>query len=43
MLWTYRALLAPVEVEAELSDMKAEEMAKEGFYMVKSILGHRYC
>ena len=33
-----------MEVEGELPDMNAEEMAKEGFYMVKSILRfrHRY-
>ena len=29
-------------VEAELPDMKAEEMANEGFYMVKIIHQHRY-
>ena len=29
---------SPMEVEGELPDMNAEEMAKEGFYMVKSIL-----
>ena len=33
---------SPMEVEGELPDMNAEEMAKEGFYMVKSILRHRY-
>ena len=32
----------PMEVEGELPDMDAEEMAKEGFYLVKSILRHRY-
>ena len=26
----------------ELPDMNAEEMAKEGFYLVKSVLRHRY-
>ena len=31
-----------MEVEGELPDMDAEEMAKEGFYLVKSILRHRY-
>ena len=31
-----------MEVEAELPDMNAEEMAKEGFYLVKSVLRHRY-
>ena len=29
---------SPMEVEGELPDMNAEEMAKEGFYLVKSIL-----
>ena len=33
---------SPMEVEGELPDMNAEDMAKEGFYMVKSILRHRY-
>ena len=32
-----------MEVEGELPDMSAEEMAKEGFYMVKYIIRHRYC
>ena len=27
---------------SELPDMNAEEMAKEGFYLVKSVLRHRY-
>ena len=27
---------------ASLPDMNAEEMAKEGFYLVKSVLRHRY-
>ena len=31
-----------MEVEGELPDMNAEEMAKEGFYLVKSVLRHRY-
>ena len=31
-----------MEVEGELPDMDAEEMAKEGFYFVKYILRHRY-
>ena len=31
-----------MEVESELPDMKAEEMAKEDFYLVKSVLRHRY-
>ena len=33
---------SPMEVEGELPDMNAEEMAKEGFYLVKSVLHHRY-
>ena len=31
-----------MEVEGELPDMNAEEMAKEGFYLVRSVLRHRY-
>ena len=31
-----------MEVEGELPDMNAEEMAKEGFYLVKSVIHHRY-
>ena len=31
-----------MEVEGELPDMNAEEMAKEGFYLVKSVRRHRY-
>ena len=31
-----------MEVEGDLPDMNAEEMAKEGFYLVKSVLRHRY-
>ena len=34
---------SPMEVEGELPDMNAKEMAKEGFYLVKSVLRHRYC
>ena len=34
---------SPMEVEGELPDMDAQEMAKEGFYLVKSVLRHRYC
>ena len=34
---------SPMEVEGELPDMNAEEMAKEGFYLVKSVLRNRYC
>ena len=33
---------SPMEVEGELPDMNAEEMAKEVFYLVKSIVRHRY-
>ena len=33
---------SPMEVEGELRDMNAEEMAKEGFYLVKSVTRHRY-
>ena len=33
---------SPMELEGNLPDMDAEEMAKEGFYLVKSILRHRY-
>ena len=33
---------SPMEVEGELPDMNAEEMAKEGFCLVKSVLPHRY-
>ena len=32
-----------MEGEGELPDMNAEEMAKEGFYIVKSVIQHRYC
>ena len=31
-----------MEVEGELPDMNAEEMAKEGFYLVKSVIRHHY-
>ena len=31
-----------MEVEGEHPDMKAEEMVKVGFYLVKSIIRHRY-
>ena len=33
---------SPMEVEGELPNMNAEEMAKEGFYLVKSVIRHRY-
>ena len=31
------------EVEETLPDRNNEEMAKEGFYLVKSVLRHCYC
>ena len=31
-----------MEVEGDLPDINAKEMAKEGFYLVKSVLRHRY-
>ena len=31
-----------MEVEGELPDMNAKEKAKEGFYLVKSVIRHRY-
>ena len=34
---------SPLEVEGDLPDMTAEEMAKEGFYLVNSVIRHRYC
>ena len=34
---------SPMEVEGELPDMNAEEIAQEGFYPVKSVIRHRYC
>ena len=33
---------SPMEVEGELPDMNAEEMAKEGFYLLKSVIRHPY-
>ena len=33
---------SPMEVEGELPDMNAEEMAQEGFCLVRSVLRHRY-
>ena len=33
---------SPMEVEGKLPDMNAEEMAKEGFYLVKLVIQHRY-
>ena len=32
-----------MEVEGELPDINSEEMAKEGFYLVKLVIRHRYC
>ena len=34
---------SPMEVEGDLPNMSAEEMAKEGFYLQKPVLRHRYC
>ena len=31
-----------MEVEGDIPDMNAEEMAKEGFYLVKSVILQRY-
>ena len=31
-----------MEVEGELPDMNAKQMAKENFYLVKLVIGHRY-
>ena len=33
---------SPTEVEGELPDMNAEEMAKEGFFLVKLVIRHRH-
>ena len=33
---------SPMEVEGELPELNAEEMAKEGFYLVKSVIRNRY-
>ena len=33
---------SPMEVEGELRDMNVKEIAKESFYMVKSVLRHRF-
>ena len=32
-----------MDLEGELPDMHSEEMAKEGFYPVKSVIRHHYC
>ena len=37
-----QAAASPMEVEGDLPNMNAEKMAKEGFYLVKSVLRHRY-
>ena len=34
---------SPNEVEETLPDRNAEEMAKEGFYLVTRLLRHCYC
>ena len=34
--------VSQMEVEGELPNMNVEEMAKEGFYLVKSLIQHRY-
>ena len=34
--------VSPMEVEGELPDMNAGEKAKEGLYLVKSVIQHRY-
>ena len=33
---------SPMEIEGELPDMNAQDMAKEGFYLVKLVIRHRY-
>ena len=37
-----RGAASPMEVEGELRDMNAEEMAKEGFYVVTSVTRNCY-
>ena len=32
----------PMEVEGELPNTNAEEMAKEGFYLLKSVIRYHY-
>ena len=32
-----------MEAQGELPDMNVQEIAKEGFYRVKSVIRHRYC
>ena len=34
--------VSPMEVAGELPDMNAQEIPKEGFYLVKSVIRHRY-
>ena len=34
---------SPIETEGSFRDMNAQEMAKDGFYLVKSVIRHRYC
>ena len=34
---------SPMEVEGELPDTNAEEMAKQGFYLVTPVIQHGYC
>ena len=34
---------SPMEVEGELPNMNADEMAKKAFYLVKSVIRHVYC
>ena len=33
---------SPIEVEGQLPDMNAKEMSKEGFFLVNSVIRHRY-
>ena len=33
---------SPMEVEGEIPDMNAKEVAKEGFYLVRSVIRHCY-
>ena len=37
-----RGAASPMQVEGELPEMNAEEMPKEGFYLVKSVIRHGY-
>ena len=38
----FQGAASPMEVEGELPDMNAEDMAQEGFYLVNSVIRHRY-